>query len=101
MPAVGPRAEASDDTRMKTMKTLLDRPLEASCLAHGLRQAGAYNTLRWDGRDDDGRELASGVSVSVDCWGGCSGDSEDGAAQVNPDPFGEKWSLSLRESDFV
>ncbi len=29
-------------------------------LAHGLREAGAY-MLRWDGRHDDGRELASGV----------------------------------------
>ena len=29
-------------------------------LAHGLRVAGAY-TLRWNGRDSDGRELASGV----------------------------------------
>ena len=29
-------------------------------LAHGHREAGEY-TLRWDGRDDDGKELASGV----------------------------------------
>ena len=33
---------------------------KAATLALGLREAGAY-TLRWDGRDDDGRELASGV----------------------------------------
>ena len=29
-------------------------------LASGLRQAGTY-ALRWDGRDDAGRRLASGV----------------------------------------
>jgi len=29
-------------------------------LVNGVRSAGTY-TLRWDGRDDDGRELASGV----------------------------------------
>jgi hypothetical protein len=29
-------------------------------LANGLREAGTY-TVRWDGRDDSGRELASGV----------------------------------------
>ena len=29
-------------------------------LADGVRAAGSY-TLRWDGRDDDGRALASGV----------------------------------------
>ena len=29
-------------------------------LVHGPREAGAY-VSRWDGRDDDGRELASGV----------------------------------------
>ena len=29
-------------------------------LAQGLREAGTY-TLRWDGRDDDGRDLATGV----------------------------------------
>lgn len=28
--------------------------------SHGHREAGTY-TLRWDGRDDDGRILASGV----------------------------------------
>ncbi len=33
---------------------------KVATLAHGLREAGAY-TLRWDGRDDDGRALASGV----------------------------------------
>ena len=33
---------------------------KVATLVHGLREAGAY-TLRWDGRDDDGRELASGV----------------------------------------
>jgi hypothetical protein len=31
-------------------------------LMEGMREAGAY-TLRWDGRDDGGRELASGVYV--------------------------------------
>ena len=29
-------------------------------LAQGLQEAGTY-TLRWDGRDDDGRDLATGV----------------------------------------
>ena len=29
-------------------------------LVHGLREAGTY-TLRWDGRNDEGRELGSGV----------------------------------------
>ena len=29
-------------------------------LVQGQREAGAY-TLRWDGRDERGRELASGV----------------------------------------
>lgn len=33
---------------------------QVTTLASGQREAGAY-TLRWDGRDDDGRELASGV----------------------------------------
>ena len=33
---------------------------KVATLAHGLREAGAY-ALRRDGRDDDGRELASGV----------------------------------------
>lgn len=33
---------------------------KVATLAHGLREAGTY-TLRWDGRDDDGRELASGA----------------------------------------
>lgn len=33
---------------------------KVATLAQGLREAGTY-TLRWDGRDDDGRELASGV----------------------------------------
>ena len=33
---------------------------KVATLAHGLREAGAY-TLRWDGRDDDGRKLASAV----------------------------------------
>ena len=33
---------------------------EVSTLAKGPREAGTY-TLRWDGRDDSGRELASGV----------------------------------------
>ena len=31
-------------------------------LVSGLREAGSH-TLKWDGRDDDGRELASGVYV--------------------------------------
>ena len=35
---------------------------KVATLAHGLRAAGAY-TVRWDGRDDDGRELASAVYV--------------------------------------
>ncbi len=29
-------------------------------LVEGMRQAGTY-AVRWDGRDDDGRQLASGV----------------------------------------
>ena len=29
-------------------------------LVSGMRKAGTY-TIRWDGRDNDGRELASGV----------------------------------------
>ena len=29
-------------------------------LADGMREAGVY-AIRWDGRDDNGRELASGV----------------------------------------
>ena len=33
---------------------------KVATLAHGLREAGTY-TLRWDGQDNDGRELASGV----------------------------------------
>ena len=33
---------------------------KVATLAHGLREAGSY-TLRWDGLNDDGRELASGV----------------------------------------
>ncbi len=33
---------------------------KVATLALGLREAGTY-ALRWDGRDDDGRELASGV----------------------------------------
>ncbi len=33
---------------------------QVATLVHGVREAGAY-TLRWDGRDDDGRALASGV----------------------------------------
>ena len=33
---------------------------KAATLAQGRRQAGTY-TLRWDGRDDAGIELASGV----------------------------------------
>ena len=33
---------------------------KVATLAHGVREAGGY-TLRWDGLDDDGRELASGV----------------------------------------
>jgi hypothetical protein len=38
---------------------------KVATLAHGLRAAGAY-TVRWDGRDDDGRELAScGLCVSL------------------------------------
>ena len=35
---------------------------KVATLAHGMREAGAY-TVRWDGRDDDGRELGSGVYV--------------------------------------
>jgi poly(3-hydroxybutyrate) depolymerase len=35
---------------------------KVATLAEGVREAGAY-TLRWDGRDDSGRELASGVYV--------------------------------------
>ena len=31
-------------------------------LAHGQRKAGAH-TLHWDGRSDEGRDLASGVYV--------------------------------------
>jgi hypothetical protein len=33
---------------------------KVATLANGHREAGAY-TIRWDGRDDHGRELASGV----------------------------------------
>jgi len=33
---------------------------QVATLASGERRAGTY-TLRWDGRDDDGRALASGV----------------------------------------
>ena len=33
---------------------------EAATLASGHREAGTF-TLHWDGRDDDGQELASGV----------------------------------------
>ena len=33
---------------------------KAATLAHGVREAGQY-TLRWDGRDDVGQSLASGV----------------------------------------
>ena len=33
---------------------------KVATLAHGHREAGTY-TLRWDGRDKSGRELASGV----------------------------------------
>jgi len=33
---------------------------QVATLVQGMREAGAY-TLRWDGLDDDGRELASGV----------------------------------------
>jgi flagellar hook assembly protein FlgD len=33
---------------------------KVATLAHGLREAGTH-TLRWDGRDDDEQELASGV----------------------------------------
>lgn len=29
-------------------------------MAEGVREAGTY-TVRWDGRDEQGRELASGV----------------------------------------
>jgi len=33
---------------------------KVATLAEGMREAGTY-TIRWDGRDDDGRTLASGV----------------------------------------
>jgi flagellar hook assembly protein FlgD len=33
---------------------------EVTTLANGRREAGSY-ALRWDGRGEDGRELASGV----------------------------------------
>jgi len=33
---------------------------QVATLVEGVREAGTY-TVRWDGRDDDGRELASGV----------------------------------------
>jgi len=33
---------------------------KVATLAQGLREAGTY-TLQWDGRDDDGRDLASGI----------------------------------------
>jgi len=33
---------------------------QVETLVQGMRNAGTY-TLRWDGRDDDGRQLASGV----------------------------------------
>ena len=33
---------------------------KVATLMDGIRQAGAH-TIRWDGRDDSGRELASGV----------------------------------------
>ncbi|MBT4501980.1 MAG: T9SS type A sorting domain-containing protein [Gemmatimonadetes bacterium] len=33
---------------------------QVATLVQGVREAGTY-TVRWDGRDDDGRELASGV----------------------------------------
>ena len=33
---------------------------QGAALAEGAREAGSY-TVRWDGRDDAGRELASGV----------------------------------------
>jgi len=33
---------------------------QVAALVQGVRQAGTY-TMRWDGRDDDGRALASGV----------------------------------------
>ncbi len=33
---------------------------KAATLAQGRREAGTYS-LTWDGRDDDGRDLASGV----------------------------------------
>ena len=33
---------------------------QVAALAEGAREAGSY-TVRWDGRDDAGRELASGV----------------------------------------
>ena len=35
-------------------------PAQRATLVEGAREAGAY-TVRWDGRDDAGRELASGV----------------------------------------
>jgi flagellar hook assembly protein FlgD len=33
---------------------------QVATLAQGAREAGTY-TVNWDGRDDDGRTLASGV----------------------------------------
>jgi flagellar hook assembly protein FlgD len=57
--------ETPDTTRRLTRRTVAlcsdsltgDR---VATLAHGKRKAGSHSS-RWDGRDDDGRKLASGV----------------------------------------
>jgi hypothetical protein len=42
------------------IKKSVDRMKTQSTLVEGIREAGAY-TVRWDGRDAQGHELASGV----------------------------------------